>query len=463
MVKRITKFLVIIIISIMLLSPTVMGFEVQMWSKPGNFVTVNNNYAGLFCMNHGYRFIGGTYRVYEHGLVSNLTLKHDVPAGGDKARLLSFIIGDMQRALKYGEQAQSGARVPGINPASTRNGQEWQEAIWYYLGTNAQQPTAYASLVQKYEAYEKIYKQKDNEITIEAPNPDVVVANANGMIGPFTIKYPYEEKVGEYTDLKITMTDSTTGTSTELFNKTYKQVTTNKLKKDPEGNTEFKIGDTEFYFSVSEATYGKKYKFNIEWNFTYYNEAEYWKLTPPRTLIYYIQCDTCGDRIAAWVEEAFLDPNSGTYVNRSGNVVLDSSGNPIESMFSVYGVSGAGLVTKPSFSETKPILDTETGQPVSKDTYPTTMNTNWYEGSYMKEHHLLNGGWYKQRGKIVHDHIMDNATETHFETCDTFRASHVLFGDLKWSENGYGATYRNGVCVGQYFGTPSGYYNLRRR
>jgi len=101
----------------MLLSPTVMGFEVQTWSKPNKFVTVNTNYAGLFCMNHGYRFIGGTYRVYEHGLVSNLTLKHDVPTGGDKTRLLSFIIGDMQRALKYGEQAQSDATVTGINPA----------------------------------------------------------------------------------------------------------------------------------------------------------------------------------------------------------------------------------------------------------------------------------------------------------------------------------------------------------
>ncbi len=449
MVKRITKFLVIIIISIMLLSPTVMGFEVQTWSKPNKFVTVNTNYAGLFCMNHGYRFIGGTYRVYEHGLVSNLTLKHDVPTGGDKTRLLSFIIGDMQRALKYGEQAQSDATVPGINPASTRNGQEWQEAVWYYLGNNAQDPTAYSSLVQKYEAYEKIYKQKDNEIKIEAPNPEVVVANTNGMIGPFTITYPYEEKIGEYTDLKITMTDSTTGTSTELFNKTYKQVTENKLKKDPEGNTSFEIGDTEFYFSLNEVTYG--------------NEAEYWKLTPPRTLIYYVECDTCGNRIAAWVEEAYLNPDNNTYVNRSDSVVLYSNGKPNESMFSVYGISGAGLIERPSFAESRPILDTQTGQPVSRDVYPTTMNTNWYEGSYMKEHHLLDGGWFRQSGKIVHDHIMDNATETHFETCDTFRASHVLFGDLKWTENGYGATYRNGVCVGQYFGTPSGHYNLRRR
>ncbi len=436
MVKRITKFLVIIIISIMLLSPTVMGFTLQGWGVTppgeGNVTSfrVTNNY-GLFCMNHGYHFIyGEKYRVYEAGTVDNLTIKRG--HNGDNGLLLSFIIGDMQRAVQNGEKDRKGEN---INGKYSRNGQEWQEFIWELIGENKQNanPVAYAELEAKYNEYKAIYdiKDKKDEVTIKSPNDDVVVANPEGMIGPFTIKYPYKTKVDEHIDLKITMTDSSTGTDKILFEKTGKNTTTNIITSDAAGTVPFKPGDTEFYFSINDATYGKKYKFKVDWNFTYYDTARYWKLTPPRTLLQYVECDACFDkRLCYYPYDAYLDHNTGNYVNASGTVIARNGRlglEPVERYF-IYSPGDADFVGGGN------VFNSETGQVEQKDGFRWIISSGLLpvgpDGLYgvWQGTNMLNA---------THDHIgrtsasppdeLDNSTHTYIKG--------PYFADLKLNEN----------------------------
>lgn len=228
--KKLIKSFIVILLAIILLAPTVMGFEIQMWSEPGRFVTVNNNHSGLFCVNHGFRFITGTYRVYESGFIKDLPLKRG--HNGDGGLLLSFIIGDMQRAIKYNETDRSGNRINGV---TTRNPQEWQQYIWELLGDNSQSPSLarYEDLKAKYQEYKKVYELKDEDIKINFES-DVAVANTNNMIGPFKIDYKYNDKIDEYIDLTITMTNNSTGENKELFKKEYKNITTNIITSDAE-------------------------------------------------------------------------------------------------------------------------------------------------------------------------------------------------------------------------------------
>lgn len=228
MMKKIIKSFVIMLLVMILLASTVMGFTLQGWNdgNKGNLdglgiYYVTNNRYGLFCTNHGYRFVSNrNYRVYERGLASAL-------GDGEGGWLLSFIIGDMQRAVQNGEP---------INGVNSRNGQAWQEYIWQLIGTNKvnPNPAAFAELKAKYQEYKEVYNAMNNDITITAPNPDVVVANTDGMIGPFTVNYPYKEKVDEHIDLKITVTDSSTGSDKILFEKMDKNTTTNLLTSDAE-------------------------------------------------------------------------------------------------------------------------------------------------------------------------------------------------------------------------------------
>ena len=430
MVRKVTKFLVVMILAIMLLTPTVMGFDIQTWGTPGTegstfYIGINDK--GLFCMNHGYKFVGNkNYRVYEHGFVSSLTLKNPVPAGGDQARLLSFIIGDMQRAVKNGEKDQHGRQ---INPATSRNKQEWQEAIWYYLGENRVSPTEYSSLVDEYKAYENIYGKKDDGITIEFDG-DVAVANEHNMVGPFKLDYPYEATIEEYTDLTITMTNSSTGASTELFKEINKQILENKIKSDSEGNNQFKLGDKEFYIPISEVTYGTKYNFHVDWEFTFYDEAEYWKLTPPRTLLSYVECDSCYDqRLCYYDKDAYLDHATGNYVNASGTIVATNTGGSLEPVLRLFKPSPGDA----DFIGGYYVYDSETGTTYRHNGFEWIIASGVLPVGPSGLYGVFRG---TNMSNMTHDHLGRTSMSPPDELDNsTSPSSHVYFANLTLNDN----------------------------
>lgn len=290
MVKRITQVLVVIMLALMLLTPKIIAFDVHGQTE----YVVNSYEQGFFCMNHGLILNYGTrFFVYERGPVSNLasSFQHSTHAGldgaGDNGQLLSFIVGDMAKA------ALTDSSINGNLGTGGRSSQEWALYVWYLLDPihyTSVSPSEFASLEERYNAYINIYNQAmgssaTSAVTIESPDPNIVVPDSTGKVGPFTIKYPYDDKMKDSIEYKITVNDT---------NVVYNQDATASVNKLLRADgTPFQIGDTECYIPISELTYGVKNKFHVDWSFKYYKEGYYAKLTPLREVYYEYMCTDC--------------------------------------------------------------------------------------------------------------------------------------------------------------------------
>ena len=102
---------------------------------------------GYYCMNHGYHYDGGEFRVYETGNANSLD--------GGTGRL-SFAFGEHKRALEAG--------IPGATTDINRPNDPWVNYVWSLgLGHNSQQPdsSTFAGIEAKFAKYQEIYVRED--------------------------------------------------------------------------------------------------------------------------------------------------------------------------------------------------------------------------------------------------------------------------------------------------------------
>ena len=384
-----------------------------------NTYTYANGYTeGFFCMNHGLGlFYGLKFKVYEVGsiaeLKNSLVASHLDHAGldnaGDDGQLLSFIVGDLSR---------QGKNDPDLI-SNTSNSQIWRNWIWYLLDERQYagiDPNSFATLEEKYFKYIDIYNRvlkvtdPSSEVTITASNPDVVVPDSNGIIGPFTITYPYDILVDEL--IKVVISVDTTSGNNVLFDA---ENSINKLQKAD--GTPFQIGDTEFYLKVEEVDYGAYNTFKIDWEFEYYAQGQYAKLMPQRQLYIEIECKDCG-AIKRLTNTGYFRPNSsGSQLELEGNWKpvadddeISSHGLPdiapynysnytLQGLEDGYYIEGESHYTfygtsLNNYKHYQLVEDPDTGESLGLSPYPTTVSHIKYLTSVPKEDNDKQEGLY---------------------------------------------------------------------
>lgn len=237
--------------------------------------------VGYYCMNHGYHYDGGDFRVYETGNVDSL---------GDS--VLSFIVGEHKRAIK--------AHIPGASTGLNRPNDPWVNYVWNLgLGTNTESPdpNTYDGIENKYNAYRQVYNDVvasvNNPLNIVPMDPSgtevnvaaggVLIADDTGRV-KFKIEYPWNEHLNKYygsfrghspTGLLDLVDISINMNGTTLFDSDNTGVA-NKLQKAD--GSPFQMGDQEAYISVADVNYGASNTIKLDWNFKYYTTAQYAKL-----------------------------------------------------------------------------------------------------------------------------------------------------------------------------------------
>ena len=415
MLKKFTKFFVIVLLIMFLIPSAVSAFACVM----NNTYTYANGYTeGFFCMNHGLGlFYGLKFKVYEVGsiaeLKNSLVASHLDHAGldnaGDDGQLLSFIVGDLSR---------QGKNDPDLI-SNTSNSQIWRNWIWYLLDERQYagiDPNSFATLEEKYFKYIDIYNRvlkvtdPSSEVTITASNPDVVVPDSNGIIGPFTITYPYDILVDEL--IKVVISVDTTSGNNVLFDA---ENSINKLQKAD--GTPFQIGDTEFYLKVEEVDYGAYNTFKIDWEFEYYAQGQYAKLMPQRQLYIEIECKDCG-AIKRLTNTGYFRPNSsGSQLELEGNWKpvadddeISSHGLPdiapynysnytLQGLEDGYYIEGESHYTfygtsLNNYKHYHLVEDPDTGESLGLSPYPTTVSHIKYLTSVPKEDNDKQEGLY---------------------------------------------------------------------
>ena len=326
MVTKLTKFLVvscfIIITLTTLVSTCVEAYSGNPLLLHSDVNLTNSFERGFYCMNHGMHYHQKKFYVYEQGWVDSL--EKELGIMGSDGMLLSFVLGEANRATDLDVKFEGkGSQEETIDGNNLRTYEPWQNYIWHVFGqsgkyTQLTQPMAstYQGLEDKFNEYLKIWRQvvesgenplniipvsstgNDLATYVDPSNPsgtvlktdDVLVADESGRV-KVKVEYPWAKVLNEYygnifkdgtnipgllnlVEIKILVNGEA------FYDSTYNTSVANKLQN---ANGEpFKIGDKEAY--IDELNYGQEANIKVEWNFTYYEKAQYSKLTPYRNI-----------------------------------------------------------------------------------------------------------------------------------------------------------------------------------
>ncbi len=328
MLRKLPKFLVascfILMILITLISTCVEAYSGNPLLLNSDVNLTNSFERGFYCMNHGMHYHQKKFYVYEQGWVDSL--EKELGIMGSEGMLLSFVLGEANRAADLDVKFEGkGSQEETIDGNNLRTYEPWQNYIWHVFGqsgkyTQLTQPIAstYQGLEEKFNEYIKIWRQviangenplniipvsstgKDLLTYVDPSNPngtvlktdDVLIADESGRV-KVKVEYPWANLLNEYygnifkdgtnvpgllnlVEIKILIN------GVAFYDSTYNTNVVNKLQNVTGGA--FKIGDKEAYIDISELNYGEEANIKVEWNFNYYEKAQYSKLTPYRSL-----------------------------------------------------------------------------------------------------------------------------------------------------------------------------------